>query len=493
VVPGVRYRFGEVQVNPATAGRVEPWRVSEQAEEVVSDEEFYSDTAREEVEAQVLKMGVFGAAKVSLLPGDPAQGTVPLKIDLQEAPFHAVRAGFGIGFEPARNDAHVIGEYTHRDFLGGLRKLELRSSLGYAFLPNAYTVVGGGDAVTKHGPVALLTGNLTQPRLLHPHVSALLRLELERELEPAFSDYGARFKVGVTWQPWSWLALTPSYNLEVYRLDQGAVSLGSASPALLFGCPEICVLSFFEQRVELDRRDNKQDPRTGYLLGLSLQEGGGPLGGSFSYLRVLPEARGYLSMLEDKRLTFSLKLRLGTLLPASGDSLSSPIVSRFFSGGDSMRGFSTRRLSPMQLVEKTRLREDSVYSAEALPIGGNGLFESQVEVRYSLTEKLRVATFLDLGFVTTESLDFTRARYFSQSLLAAVGAGVRYLTPVGPVRLDFAYRLPHVGPPLQTYAGADASLTYQQSQGCFGIGSGSLQGGAPEGPCALHLSIGEAF
>jgi translocation and assembly module TamA len=493
VTPGLRYRIGDIHVKAQPTGRVPAWRVVEQAREAVEGEDWYSDSARDEVQARIFKMGVFGAAKVTAGQGNPETGTVPLEVDVQEAPFHTVRGGFGVGFEQSRNDAHVVGEYTHRDFLGGLRKLTLRSTAGYAFIPNAYTVVGGRDAVTKHGVVALVSAELQQPRLLHPNFTGLLRVELEREIEPGYSDIGARFKLGTTWQPFSWLAITPSYNFEVYRLDSGEASLGGSAPTLLYGCPGVCVLSYLEQRVEVDRRDDKQDPRAGYLLGLALQEGGGVLGGSFQYLRVMPEARGYLSFLEDKRLTFSLKVRVGTLIPASGQDLDSPIVARFFSGGDGMRGFSTRRLSPMGLVQKTQQRANAEYNAEPSPIGGNGLFEAQLEARYSLTQNLRVAAFVDSGFVTTESVDLTNLRYFTRNALVAVGGGFRYLTPVGPIRLDLAYR-PRIGPPLPVYPVEGQALTYEQGPGCFGYGSSSpSRGGAPEGPCSIHLSIGEAF
>jgi translocation and assembly module TamA len=493
VIPGPRYKFGEVTAAQVGQGRVEPWRIEEQAREGLEGENYFSESGLKEVEQRIRGMGVFGAAEVSTGPGNPETGTIPIKIHVQEAPFHAIRGGFGIGIEQARNDIHLVGEYTHRDFLGGLRRLNLKASAGYAFLPNAYSVVGGGDRVTKHGPIALLSSELIQPRLFHPNVSGLSRLELERELQPAFSDYGARMKLGVTWQPWTWLAFTPSYNLELYVLDAGTAQLGGGSPALLFGCPGLCALSYLEERVEVDRRDNKQDPRSGYLLGLSLQQGGGALGGSFQYLRVLPEARGYVSFLEKQRLTFSLKIRLGTLIPLDRDPLSSPIVARFFSGGDFMRGFSSRRLAPMALVQKTNLTTATRYSAEAYPIGGNGMMENQLEARYSLTDNLRVATFFDTGFVTSERLNLKDASYFTRNLLAAVGGGLRYLTPVGPIRLDFAYRL-NLGPTLPVYPVPGKSLTYDPNPGCFGIGAGSpTHGGAPEGPCALHLSIGEAF
>jgi len=155
-----------------------------------------------------------------------------------------------------------------------------------------------------------------------------------------------------------------------------------------------------------------------------------------------------------------------------------------------MRGCSDKRLSPLRLEAKTDPRGE--FDAEPVPIGGDGMFEMSFESRYEIRKGIILAAFVDSGFVTSEHVPLSR-EYFTQNLLWAVGGGVRYVTPVGPVRLDLAYRLP-VGPGLPVYDAPDQQLTFLPSQGCFGIGSGRPdRAGAPEGLCSIHLSIGEAF
>ncbi|HLL52205.1 MAG TPA: BamA/TamA family outer membrane protein [Myxococcaceae bacterium] len=489
VEPGSRYRFGEVELVTGPNPRVEGWRILEQARAEVKTGEWYSDTAVDEAQARVFAMGVFGAVKVRRGEPDPTSGTVPIIVDVREAPFHAIRAGVGLAVDQARNEGRVLGEYTHRDFLGGLRRLNVRGNAGWAFLPTAYASVTGAEGA-KSGPIANIRTDLDQPRLFLRDLSLQSRVELERGIEPAYSFFGARGRLGVSYEPLRKLTLTLAYNFEAYRLEEGQAGLGGTAPALLFGCPRACFLSYLEQRVEWDRRDDAQEPKHGFYLALGLQEGGGPLGGSFTYFRLLPEARYYVSTLGDK-LTFAGRLRMGSLHQLSANPLDSPIVARFYGGGgNSMRGFSARRMSPQFIVEKVPA-PDTGFTGFAVPIGGNGLFEGTVEARYNVWGQLVVATFLDTGFVTSEALD---PRTIGGNMLYAVGAGLRYRTPVGPIRLDFAYRLP-IGPPLQVYRPEGLDPTYQSEGSCFGIGGQpNLTGaGAPEGPCTLHVSIGEAF
>src|SRR5205823_2846955 len=92
-----------------------------------------------------------------------------------------------------------------------------------------------------------------------------------------------------------------------------------------------------------DRRNDPYEPTHGYYLSLSLQEGGGPLGGNFRYIRALPDVRAYATPVP--RLTLAARVRAGTLLTPVGEA--SPIVTRFYSGGNTMRGFATNRLSPL--------------------------------------------------------------------------------------------------------------------------------------------------
>ncbi|HET7826068.1 MAG TPA: BamA/TamA family outer membrane protein [Anaeromyxobacter sp.] len=479
---GPRYRFGEISVRERKPSRVPPWRVVEQAAAGAKPGDWYTLEGQREAEGRVFRMGVFGAVKVKPGAPEPGTGTVPLEVDVQESRFRTIAVGGGVAFDQTRQEVRATSTYVNRDFLGTLRKLTLDGRAGYAWIPTFYATAASG---AKSGFVGSLTAELEQPRFGFRDLRAQTRLVLERGLEPAYAYYGSRARVALVYTPTNRLTVTPSYNLEFYRLQAGSAQLGGSAPALLFGCPENCLLSYAEQLVEWDLRDDRQEPRHGQYLALSLQEGGGILGGSFTYFRVVPEARAYASFLEGDRLTVAARVKVGTLVPAGRNDASSPIVSRFYSGGNDMRGFNTRRLSP-QLVEPV---SGSTTRGFTVPIGGNGLYEGSFEVRYGVTPSIVIAAFVDTGFVTAERL---AASAFRSDIFVAVGAGVRYLTPVGPVRVDLGFR-PDIGPPLPVTQPPGSTLSYPTRTGCFGLGHGGPTAGAPEGPCVLHVSIGEAF
>jgi translocation and assembly module TamA len=306
-----------------------------------------------------------------------------------------------------------------------------------------------------------------------------------------------------------------TYNFEAYNL-RGDQLLGGRTTELAFGCPSTCLLSFVEAQLEWDRRmraaagglrPDSVDPAAGYYLALSLQYGGGPLGGDYRYVRILPEARWYLSFLAGDRLTVATRARAGTLISTSGED--SPIVSRFYAGGGiSMRGYNNRRLSPLQLIPVDPPPQDPAnaliapvgrQAGELVPIGGERLFEASIEARYRLNSPFTLAVFADAGFNNRAhplgpALALRdAANYFRTYMQYAVGAGLRYATIVGPIRLDFGYRLPWGTPP-PVYQTPGRYLIPPRGGGCFGFGV--TQGSAdtnPEPRCALHLSIGEAF
>jgi translocation and assembly module TamA len=530
VDPGVRYRFGDVFV-PVVVGRVVPSRlIKEQAQIELPPGEWYSDSALVEAQARIFRMGAFGAVKVNRMIPDRERGILQMSVEAKEAAFRSRRFGFGAGGDLIRNDVRVFGEYIDRNFGlsrlfapdAVLDKLTLRGKVGYAVLPNLPDFIRRsveGDEGVQHGPIGDLSAEYEVPRVFNTRtVSLQSSLGVTRTLDNAFNYWSAETKVGFRWEPTVHVTVEPSVRANAYLLQseipQAITPTGAIAPSAAIGCPlfpAVCFVGFLELNAEWDRRDNKLAPKEGFFFSASTQTGFSQTTRLTPFVRFLPEARGYFSFGEEKRLTVAGKLRAGWLFGiGEGET---PIVARFFSGGAYMRGFNQRRLSPMAVV---RTGEGPLPSNElgldgrplcqrsaagecirgdlgtTVPIGGDGLFEGSVEVRYEILDKLTLAVFFDAGMVTADPLLVNTN--WARDFYTAVGIGLRYRTPLAPIRLDLAYRLPFVGGPLLNKDPAQPA--YFTQSGCFfnlGATSATNYAGAPDSVCTFHLSIGEAF
>jgi len=501
VRPGLPYRFGEIDVKTPPGGHIPPVLVWDQTRLAIPSGQLFNEDALDEAQRRVFGMGVFSTVRV--VPGTPDDATrrIPVVVTVREAPFRTLRAGGGLKVDQIHQEARLIGEWSHRNFLGGLRKLTIHAEAGWAFLPTIWAVAANDQSAAplKDGPVADFSISFEQPRFLgHPSLREQNSIELQRTLEQTYDNLAGRFGTGVIWQPRARISIFPAYRLEADYLN-GAPINSAASAPLTLGCQTTsgsCLvwLSYLEQTLTWDHRDKPLEPRQGFYASLSLQEGGGPLQGNFNYLRVLPDVRGYISFLDDGALTLSARLRVGELWPTSGNAEDSAVVIRFYGGGaNSMRGFSERRLSPLLEAPApgTSQAPGTNPPLITVPIGGNGLIDGSFEARYSLTDSFRLAGFLDFGQVTTGLIGVGDI----PGILWAAGIGIRYITSVGPIRLDLARRLP-LGtlPPLyQADMYGIHQIFYTPDWSCFGLFA--PRGSAPgtDSACVLQISIGEAF
>jgi translocation and assembly module TamA len=421
VEAGPRYRFGVIEVLGTTAVRRETIR--KQAALEVKTGRFWRESRLLAAQARVFGLGVFGGVRVGRGTPDPETGTIPVVVAVREAPFRTVRAGPGIGVEATRWEARATAGWTHRNAFGELQRLSLDGRAGYAWLPNPW------DA-SKESVVGNLGAEYYQPSAVTDRVDLSARAEVERGMEPAYDFWSlsGRISLPVRLAPrWSFV---PSYNAELY-LVSGDLAAGTGQSEL--SCKDDrCVLGYFEQRIRWDGVDRSLDPTRGIVASLSLQEGIRLGEYGYGYLRVLPELKAYWSAAPGAVL--ALRFRVGALVPVGADS-APPVTARFLGGGPgSMRGFSTTRLSPYALDA----------SGDYAPVGGNGIVDGSVELRLALTTALSTALYVDAGGVSDyDALPSTWQGAFDPDYLQwAAGVGLRYATPVGPLRVDLALRIP---------------------------------------------------
>jgi translocation and assembly module TamA len=504
---GKRYRFGQIQVNDPD-GKIPEKIIKENVESAVTPGDWFSPDALKEAQARLFQLGVFSAVKVGRDTPDDETGTVPITADVREAQFETLKFGGGLGADQLRDEIHLAINYQNRNFFGGARRLTLRARAGVEALAStqqagvfALASVLNKDPGAQVGPFALAHAEFEQPDVLVRWLALQTSLELSHSLEPAYTATGGTAKVGLVARPTSHQTYGLSINPSYYHLTRPPEL--STTTTTFYGCPLDCALLYLEQTAAWDRRDKLLEPRHGWYLAVGVQEGDAnrllPDGTSrfdAFYLRVVPEARGYLSVAHEL-FTFAVRARLGILQSLTGADTAIP--ARFFSGGNDDRGFSARRLAPYVVAPNTACTRSLGFDqggghcsgyGDQLPIGGNTLLDGSFEFRWNVSETWTLATFVDAGYVTKTSLS---VEIFRQ-LNVAVGLGVRYVTPIGPIRVDLAVRLPGIGTPLEQYTVTGYPVV--ANRGCFlglGRGSSDVYPGSPEGQCAFHLSIGEAF
>lgn len=517
---GLRYKFGKIFVAQDSDAKVPAKLIAEIARPEVKEGDWFSESAMSSAQARVFNMGVFAGAKVTrgLLDRDAA--TVPVVVDAKESLFRSVRMGGGFGGDLIRQEVRGIFEYTNRN-LGFSRlispdsrldRLTFKAKLGVAFLPNVVELARGASG-SKAGPIWRLYTEYEVPRFFSiPTVSFLSSVDLLRTLDNAYNYDALELKFGPKWKPLNELTIYPSINGNGFFI-YSPLELRETAPVDALGCPEFpipCLVGYLDLLVEYDKRDNKLEPKTGFFLSLDVAGGISSTTRVSPFFKVTPEARGYVSFGANQQFTIAGRLKAGTLLAQDNDTA---IVVRYFSGGANMRGFYQRRLSPQAAVPLLIKQpgcdlvigcptELDPNRGTSLPIGGSGLLEGAIEFRWAITENIVIAIFNDWGMVSTQPLG--PQTDLVNDLYAAVGFGVRYRTPLGPIRVDLGFRLPFVGGPQQIERGNFMGNVGSQPGCFFGVGSGrsladpiaypgAPYAGSPDNLCNFHLSIGEAF
>jgi len=207
-----------------------------------------------------------------------------------------------------------------------------------------------------------------------------------------------------------------------------------------------------------DKRDDAIDPRRGFFATTSLEYAFPFLTGGRSasdiafdnvhFLKLYSQGAWYRPI--TRRTLLAVSGRLGLIEPFDGGQAGSiPFAEQFVAGGDSShRAFALDQLGILgprgddpcrDPLPRETLRRDCNAQGEVTRIfarGGNGLLILNAEGRFPIFGSLNGALFVDAGNVWREigQIETGDLRY-------GVGAGIRYLTPVGPIRVDYGYKL----------------------------------------------------
>lgn len=428
---GPRVKFGKVQVTGVPHGLA----TAVHNRIRIREGQPYSTRAIEDTRAALYEMGRFSIVRVEL---DRASGgeIADVRVSVAQAARHDLRIGGGVGLDPA--SVEIRGRSLHSvaawPWPRTTSRVEVRPAVA----------IQRDDGALS--PRVDATAAIDRLDFIRPRHTGAAEISYSYLAVEAYTSYGPRLRLS---------ARTPVFR-KIFQVSAGwqlaQISYRELSPALdpmlihhlnLDGDERI---GSFDQSLIVDLRDDKLRTRQGGYLDFRIEEGTLAAGGDSTFLRVMPDLRGYVSA---GPVTFAARARAGALV---GDV---PATRRFFGGGaGGYRGLPGRQLSPFAMTA----------SGQGVPYGGTAMLDLSAEARVPLTSwralKFGLATFIDGGDVT-EGWDAIDAG----NLHWAAGAGLRVDTIVGIIRADFAYRLTRSG-------------------------SGQPR---PGDDFAYHLGIGEAF
>ncbi|MBI3377036.1 MAG: outer membrane protein assembly factor BamA [Nitrospirae bacterium] len=169
-----------------------------------------------------------------------------------------------------------------------------------------------------------------------------------------------------------------------------------------------------------DTRDNPFDPRKGVLAGISVKTASGYLLSETDFVKAIVNGSVYKALSKNFVIAVSLKSGMSQGFEKTREL---PLVERFFLGGrTTVRGYEQDTLGPK--------------GADGSPTGGNAFILTNLELRTSIGKGFGLVTFLDGGNVWKKNGDIKLSE-----IKYTAGAGIRYNTPVGPLRIDYGHKL----------------------------------------------------
>jgi len=399
--PGKLAHFGRVQIqgNTAVSDRVI------ERELTFKPGDLYRRSVVQDSQRRLYGLELFQFANIEPQSPEQQPTDVPMGVTVAEGKHQRMNFGVGYGTE---EKARVDAEYHHLNFLGGARS---------AGVHVRYSSLDRGARV-----------DFNQPYFFAPHFSLGAEGQQWYTFTPAYRTIVSGGKLLFThrWnERTSWTtSITSEHDSSSIEpsvrnnptLRNSLIALG-LDPTTDEQNGTLNAIGFDFQH---SNADNLLNAHRGFQFAFHAEEAGRVVPGTFNYVAFSADGRHYAPF--GDRLVLASRLQLGNIRPFGNADTNVPFSKRFFLGGaTSIRGWGRFEVSPL---------------SGGQPIGGDSMLAFSEELRAVLRGNFGAVLFVDAGNVWDASFG-----YKLTNLLWAVGPGLRYQTPVGPIRFDFGYQL----------------------------------------------------
>lgn len=539
IAPGVRARYGHVSVegneelSEFTVLRTLQFRAGDT----------YRESQVQDAQARLFGLEIIRNAQVRPDLEARPDSIIPVEVTVAEGDLRRVRGGAGWTSAECLN---VEGRWVHRNFAGGARRLQVRGRVANVLASDFRDVLcpQSGDGVFGD-PTWLASVELNQPWIFSTRNSLQASIFAERQSLP---DVFVREAVGVSLAVTRAIGprtpLTASYRPELSRLD--AAEFYFCTSFLVCRPEDVDALQGANWLAPVGLNFNRAttnnvlNPSRGYTTLLDVEHAAPWTGSDFRYDRAVAEGSAYTRP-TGGGLILAVRGRVGWVGAGAFEDLlgtrdDAPDIvhpqKRFYAGGaNSVRGYSQNRLGPRVLTLPPRdvgallssegagclpldvilLECDATGVDEDLflprPTGGVGVVEGNVEFRLPVGSGIQLAWFADFGRI------WQGGDIRSPGFDVTPGAGFRYMSPIGPLRLDLAYRFrggnrlqvvtnqirpfdPALDDPDDRLTVDGNAIPYVRLEELAVLRPLVLYGDSPAGSLSrfqLHLSLGQAF
>ncbi|MEZ4318218.1 MAG: BamA/TamA family outer membrane protein [Myxococcota bacterium] len=394
---------------------------------------------------RLFAMGTFSIVNVEPDLSDPTQKAVPINVHVREAKFRALRFGVGFEIQGINNfEPNVSTRFKHTNLLNQL--------IGLDFLARVGAIANVGD-IGGLTPTWLVRGAVIYPRILGQKVAQQLEVKVEQGVQQGlYRFFNPQADFRTVWKPSDILVMSLGPHVELFDYLDIDVESGNVAALetarRLFGedFQNPYQITSVDFGLTLDWRDDPLSAKRGSFFNTTLRAAFPLAEGDFAYLAFSGDWRLFRPIRIGGDVPITLATRVhGRALAPIGDNKALPYPELFFPGGaNSMRGFPSRGMGPYSTFVTNAGQDDE--RRFYVPQGGSfGIVVSE-ELRYYGAFGITYAAFVDVGTLANPGRNVSAGipLSFEQQLIAgfrfAGGVGLRYGSPLGPLRLDVAVR-----------------------------------------------------